>query len=156
MNNLWYRECTTGRRFIIKIEPGANLSATLMAFARAQHLTFATLVSAVGSVREVEVTGIQAGSHLPMTEARFKSSRLEGPLELITLEGNITLDAAKEPFGQFYLVGAKSNGEVVGGRLVEAEVFASCEIVLAEYLVEGVERHHSLTTGVDTFYIEEF
>ena len=156
MDKLWYRECTTGRRFIIKVEPGAKVGATLLAFAKAQHLAFASLVSAVGSVRDVEVTGIQAGAHLPMTEARFKNVHLEGPLELIALEGNITLDANKEPDGQFYLLGAKSNGDVVGGRLVEAEVFATCEIVLAEYLVEGVERHHSLTTGIDTFYIEEF
>jgi len=38
---------------------------------------------------------------------------------------------------------------------VDAEVFATCEIVLAEYLVEGIERYHSATTGVDTLYFEE-
>jgi hypothetical protein len=39
---------------------------------------------------------------------------------------------------------------------VEAEVFTTCEIVLAEYLVEGIERHHSATSGIDTIYIEEW
>ncbi len=48
-------------------------------FARAEELQFASLVSAVGSVRDVEFTGIQAGAHLPMTEARFKTIRLGGP-----------------------------------------------------------------------------
>jgi predicted DNA-binding protein with PD1-like motif len=156
MEKLWYRECRTGRRFIIKLEPGARIAAALLDFARGQDLPFASLVSAVGSVRDVEFTGIQAGAHLPMTEARFKTNRLEGPLELMALEGNFTQDAGHQLTAQFYILGSKSNGDVVGGHLVEAEVFTSCEIVLAEYLVEGIERHHSATSGVDTLYIEEW
>ncbi|MGA2963752.1 MAG: PPC domain-containing DNA-binding protein, partial [Candidatus Korobacteraceae bacterium] len=89
MEKLWYRECITGRRFIIKINPGTKITEALVDFARAKELPFASLVSAVGSVRDVEFTGIQAGAHLPMTEARFKTNRLEGPLELMALEGNI-------------------------------------------------------------------
>ena len=155
MEKFWYRECTTGRRFIIKIEPGAKLTAALLDFARSENIQFASMVSAVGSVRDVEFTDIQAGAHLPMTGPRIKTHRLEGPLELMGLEGNIAPDAEKQLGGQFYILGSKSSGEVVGGRLVEAVVFATCEIVLAEYLVEGIERHYSATSGVDTLYIEE-
>ena len=126
-----------------------------MDFAKSKDLKFASLVSAVGSVRDVEFTGIQAGAHLPMTEARFKTNRLEGPLELMALEGNIAPGADRELAGQFYILGSKSNGDVVGGRLVEAEVFTTCEIVLAEYVVTGIERHHSATSGVETIFIEE-
>jgi predicted DNA-binding protein with PD1-like motif len=155
MEKLWYRECTTGRRFIIKIDPGARITESLLDFARSKELQFASLVSAVGSVRDVEFTGIQAGSRLPMTEARFKTNRLEGPLALISLEGNVALNTDKQLAAQFYILGSKSNGDVVGGRLVEAEVFTPCEIVLAEYAVEGIELHHSTTSGVDTIFIEE-
>lgn len=155
MEKRWFRECDTGRRFIIKLEPGARLIATLLEFAHSEKLSFASLVSAVGSVRNVEFTGIQAGAHLPMTGPRTKTHRLDGPLELLGLEGNIAPDAEKRLGGQFHILCAKSNGEVVGGRLVEAEVFAACEIVLAEYLVDGIERRHSVTSGVDTLYIAE-
>jgi len=155
MDKLWYRECTTGRRFIIKLEPGAKLTDVLVKFARAEGLTFASLVSAVGSVRDVEFTGIQAGAHLPMTEARFRTHHLDGPLELMALEGNLVLNDDGELAAEFYILGSRSSGEVVGGRLVEAEVFATCEIVLAEYTVTGIQRHHSATTGVDTIYISE-
>jgi hypothetical protein len=156
MEKLHYRECETGRRFIIKLEHGAKLPQILVDFAQAQNLNFASLVSAVGSVCSVEISGIQAGAHLPMTEARFKTSHLEGPLELLSLEGNIAVGADKQLGGQFWVLASKSNGEVAGGRLVGAEVFTTCEIVLAEYRVEGVERHHSTSTGVDTIYIEEW
>jgi len=155
MEKLWYRECTTGRRFIIKLEPGARIIDALLDFACAKKLPFASLVSAVGSVRDVEFTGIQAGAHLPMTEPRFKVTKLEGPLELMGLEGNIAPGPDRQLAGEFYLLASKSNGDVVGGRLLDAVVFATCEIVLAEYLVEGIERHHSASTGVDTIYIEE-
>ena len=155
MEKLWYRECRTGRRFIIRLEPGAKITEALLAFARAENINFTSLVSAVGSIREVEFTGIQAGAHLPITEPRIKTHRLEGPLELMSLEGNIALNADKELDAQLYIIASKSNGEVVGGHLVDAEVFATCEIVLAEYLVDGVERHHSATGGVDTLYIAE-
>ena len=127
-----------------------------MDFAQSQNLSFASLVSAVGSVCNVELTGIQAGAHLPMTEARFKTTHLEGPLELMGLEGNIALDPDHKLGGKFWILASRSGGEVVGGQLVEAEVFTACEIVLAEYRVEGVERHHSASTGVDTIYIEEW
>ena len=155
MDKLWYRECKTGRRFIIKLEPGTRITEALVDFASAQKLPFASLVSAVGSVRDVEFTGIQAGAHLPMTEPRYKVTRLEGPLELMGLEGNIAPGPDKQLAGELYLLASKSNGDVVGGRLLEAVVFATCEIVLAEYLVEGIERHGSQSTGVDTIYIPD-
>ena len=156
MEKLWYRQCEAGRRFIIKLEPGARLTHILVDFARAQKVHFASLVSAVGSVRDVEISNIQAGAHLPMTEARFKTTRLDGPLELMSLEGNIAPGPDRDLAGEFYILASKSGADVVGGRLVEAEVFTACEIVLAEYLVEGIERHHSSTSGVDTIYIEEW
>ena len=155
MGKLWYRECNTGRRFIIKIEPGAKLIDAILTFAQAQDLAFASMVSAVGSVRNVVFTDIQVGAHLPMSGPRTKTHRLEGPLELLGLEGNIAPGEDKRLGAQFYILGSKSSGEVVGGRLVDAEVFTACELVLAEYLVEGIARHRSATSGVDTLYIQE-
>ena len=155
MEKIWHRECVTGRRFIIKIQPGQKITATLLAFAESKDIGFASMVSAVGSVRDVEFKDIQTGAHLPMTEPRIRTHRLEGPMELLGLEGNIALDADKRLGAQFHILVSKASGEVVGGQLVDAEVFATCEIVLAEYLVEGIERYHSATTGVDTLYFEE-
>ena len=54
-----------------------------------------------------------------------------------------------------HIFAAKSSGEVVGGHLIDAEVFATCEIVLSEYIVEGVERQHSTRGGVDTLFFED-
>jgi hypothetical protein len=151
----FYRECGIGRRFIIKIQPGAKVVQELLEFAKSVDLKFASVVSAVGSVREVEFMGIQAGANLPISGPRMKTHHVDGPLGLMGIEGNIAKTEAEELNAHLHIIASKSNGEVVGGHLLEAEVFATCEIVLAEYIVQGVERYHSATGGVDTLFIEE-
>jgi predicted DNA-binding protein with PD1-like motif len=155
MEKIWHRECTTGRRFILKLEPGARLTESLVAFAREQGIRFASMVSAVGSVREVEFQDILTGAHLPISDRRMKTHRMEGPLEMLGLQGNIAPDAEGNLGALFYILASKASGEAVGGQLVEAEVFAACEIVLAEYDVEGVERYRSASSGVETLFFDE-
>jgi hypothetical protein len=50
---------------------------------------------------------------------------------------------------------ARSSGDVLGGHLFSARVFATCEVVLSELVAEGLERHLSRTGGVPTVFIEE-
>ena len=44
---------------------------------------------------------------------------------------------------------------MIGGHLFDAEVFASCEILFTEMIIDGIERHISKTSGTPTIYIEE-
>jgi hypothetical protein len=149
-----YRECREGRRFILRIPPGSNLVASLLAFADSAQLKHGVMVSAIGSVRNVTFSDIQAGAHLPITEPRMPVHTVEGPLDLIGIEGNLVPGVDGRPDGHLHIFGSRSSGEVVGGHLIEAEVFATCEVVLAEYIVEGVERHRSEQGGIDTLYFE--
>jgi predicted DNA-binding protein with PD1-like motif len=150
-----YKECTSGRRFLIRIEPGAKLAETLLAFARRVDLKHGVIVSAIGSVRDVQFSDIQTGAHLPITEPRMPVHRVAGPLDLLGLEGKLAPTETGRIDGHLHIFGSKSSGEVVGGHLIEAEVFATCEICLTEYIVEGVERHRSDTGGIDTLYFED-
>jgi predicted DNA-binding protein with PD1-like motif len=50
---------------------------------------------------------------------------------------------------------AKASGDVVGGHMYDAEVFATCEIVLVELVLGGVERHLSKTGGTPTVFFEQ-
>ena len=155
MDKLRYRECQQSRRFIIAVPPGAKLVEELRGFAGAVGLKMAAMVSAVGSIRNLTFTDIQMGAHLPITEPRIRHHQVEGPLGLLGIEGNLVAGEKGEVTAHLHIIAAKSSGEVVGGGLVEAEVFASCEIVLTEYVVEGVERHHSTVSGVDTLTFRE-
>jgi len=155
MSGFWYKEYSQGRRFIIKIIPGENLVECITKFAYKENIQYAVILSAVGSVKNVRLRGIKSGSKLPITPARINTHELEGPLELLSLTGNIVPDEAVLLDCHLHILVGKSSGEVVGGHLFDAQVFATCEIVLTELVVEGVGRHHSKSGGVPTIFIDE-
>lgn len=155
MDTMSYREVRQGRRFMIRILPGTRLVEELLQFARMVDLHHGAVVSAVGSVRNVEFSDIQAGAKLPITEPRMPVHRVEGPLDLLGIEGNLVPNETGKIDAHLHILAAKSSGEVIGGHLREVEVFATCEIVLGEYIVEGVERQHSTRGGVDTLFFED-
>jgi uncharacterized protein len=155
LDKMWYREAKPGRQFVIRILPGSNLVEELLNFARAVELRFGVVVTAIGSVRKAQFSDIQMGARLPITENRMPVHEVEGPLDLLGLEGNLIPNETGKMDDHLHIIGSKSSGEVVGGHLIEAEVFATCEIVLHEYQVEGVERQYSETGGIDTLFFED-
>jgi predicted DNA-binding protein with PD1-like motif len=155
MNGLWYKEYEQGRRFISKVRPGERGLTQLLKFAGETGVKNAVIVSAVGSMRNVRFRGIKTGARRPITPPRMQIHEVEGPLELVGLEGNLFPDERGEIDCHLHIMLGKSSGEVIGGHLFDAEVFASCEILLTEVLVEGIERHASKTGGVPTIFISE-
>ena len=155
MKGFWYKEYGLGRRFIIKIIPGENMVECITTFAHQENIQYAVILSAVGSVKNVRLRGIKSGSKLPITPARVNIHELEGPLELLSLNGNIIPGDAAMIDCHLHIMAGKSSGEVIGGHLYEAQVFATCEIILTELLVEGIERHQSKSGGVPTIYIDK-
>ncbi len=155
MNGAWYKEWQQGRRFVLKVEPGGKLNERLVAFAREAGVKNAVIVSAVGSMANIHFRGIKAGAKRPITEPRMHQHQVKGPFELLGLEGNLISDGHGGIDSHLHILLGKSSGEVIGGHLFEAEVFASCELLLTEMLVEGIERHASKTGGIPTIYISE-
>ena len=84
------------------------------------------IISAVGSVKNVRFRGIKAGAKLPITEPRMHLHEVEGPLELLGLEGNLLPGEAGVIDCHLHILLGKSSGEVLGGHLYDAEVFATC------------------------------
>lgn len=142
-----YKEYGHGRRFFVKIMPGERLVDVLTRFTRHEDIRHAVIVSAVGSVKNVHLNDIKSGARLPITAARLTPHEIEGPLELLGLTGNIVPDEAGKPFCHLHIIASKSSGDVVGGQLQDAEVFASCEIVLTELVIDGIARHPSKSAG---------
>ena len=142
-----YKEYGHGRRFFVKIMPGERLVDVLTRFTRHEDIRHAVIVSAVGSVKNVHLNDIKSGAKLPITAARLTPHEIEGPLELLGLTGNIVPDETGAPFCHLHIIASKSSGDVVGGQLQDAEVFASCEIVLTELVIDGIARHPSKSAG---------
>ena len=155
MTRFSYREARDGRRFILRIPPRTKLMEQIQLFARKVGLKHGVIVSAIGSVRNLTFSDIQAGAHLPITEPRMPVHTIEGPLDLLGIEGNFVPRKDGEVDAHLHILCAKSSGEAVGGHLIESEVFATCEMVIAEYIVEGVGRQRSAKGGVDTLHFED-
>jgi uncharacterized protein len=147
MNGYRYKEYTQGRRFFLKLLPGESLIDGLMRFAAEKHIRYAVIVSAIGSVKHVKLNDIKSGARLPITAARLTPHEIEGPLELLGLTGNLMPAEDGTPICHLHIFASKSSGDVVGGHMHHAEVFASCEIVISELVVDGIERHLSKSAG---------
>jgi uncharacterized protein len=152
---LWYKEYKQGRRFFIKIRPGENLVENIKQIATQESIQNAVILSAIGSVKNVHLNDIKSGAKLPITLARLTFHELEGPLELLGLTGNIVPGENGQANCHLHIMASKSTGDVVGGHLHEAEVFATCEIVLVELVVKGIERHVSKSGGTPTIFFAE-
>ena len=151
----WYKEYSQGRRFFLKILPGQSLKANIQNLVVQEKIKVGVILSAIGSIRNVRINGIKSGAKLPITPARLTPHTLEGPLELLGLSGNIVPGADGQPDCHLHVMAGKASGDVVGGQLADAEVFATCEIVLIEVLLEGIERHKSSSGGTSTIYFAE-
>lgn len=154
MEGLWFKEVEQGRRFVIKIAPGESLQRRLVEFAQAAGVKHAVIVSAVGSIQDVTFRGIKTGAKLPLTAPRVHLHQVQGPLELLGLTGNVLPDEQGGIDCHLHVLAGRSSGEVLGGHLLDARVFATCEIVLTELAAEGLQRHLSRTGGVPTVFID--
>lgn len=151
----WYKEYSQGRRFFLKILPGQSLVDNIKNLVLRENIQSSVILSAIGSIRNVRVNGIKSGAKLPITPARLTPHRLEGPLELLGLTGNIIPGEDGQPDCHLHVIAGKSSGDVVGGQLDDCEVFATCEIVLVETVLDGIERHRSQSGGASTIYFAE-
>ena len=151
----WYKEYTQGRRFIVKILPGESLVSCIKEFILKENIHYAVILSAIGSVKNVKLNDIKSGAKLPITSARLTPHEIEGPLELLGLTGNIVPGETDDLDCHLHIMASKSSGDVVGGHMHDAEVFATCEIVLTELVVEGIERHLSKSGGTPTIFFAE-
>lgn len=152
--NLRYKEYRQGRRFLVKIRPGESLQGNICALLAAEKIESAVVLSGIGSVRNVRLKDIKSGARLPITPARLVEHEMEGPFELLCITGNIVPCAEGKSDSHLHIMAAKSSGDVIGGHLFDCEVFATCEIVLVEILIDGVERHFSESGGTPTLFFD--
>ena len=152
---LWYKEYKQGRRFLVKIVPGESLVGRISELINKERIQSAVILSAIGSVKNVRLKDIKSGAKLPITSARLIDHMIEGPLELLGLTGNVVPDKNNELDCHLHIMASKASGDVVGGHMFDAEVFATCEIVLVELIVDGVERHLSKSGGTPTIFFAE-
>lgn len=112
--------------YVLRIDPGEELVASLTAFARRENLR-GGLISGLGAVGETEL-----GFFVRATSSYVRRT-LAGEHEILALTGNISeLDG--EPFPHCHIIIAGEDFAAVGGHLFSAVVTVTCE---AQIVVAG-------------------
>lgn len=116
-----------------RLEPGADLRAELVKFARDHHLGAGCILGAVGSVISPR-----------LRLANQKSpTQMEGCFEILSLSGTLSSSGI-----HLHVMIADSTGQCYGGHLVEGcPVHTTAEIVIAELSAMTFTREPDPRTG---------
>jgi uncharacterized protein len=112
----------SGGRFVLRLDPGDKVVASIAEFCRKRKIAAAAL-SGIGSCRSPEL-----GFFEPARRAyRFRT--LRGGYELAALLGNVSLRDGR-PFVHVHAVLGGRDFRAFAGHLREAEVLAAAEVIL--------------------------
>lgn len=108
--------------YIVRVDPGEEIVATLTAFARARGLK-SGLVSGLGAVNLAEL-----GFFVRATKTYVRHT-FEGEFEILAMTGNLSeLDG--EPFLHAHLLLSADDFQAFGGHLFRGVVSVTCEAQL--------------------------
>lgn len=118
-------ERVNGNQWVVRLDPGEPVIRTLTAFAAKKKIGGAA-VSGIGSCRNPELGFFEMGA------GAYRFRTLAGDFEIASLTGNISLSDGK-PFVHLHAVLGDAEMQAWAGHLKEAEVLATCEIVLTPF-----------------------
>ncbi len=126
------------RSYLLRLDYGRDLLEQLEEFLKAKRI-YAAYVSGVGAVRSAEI------GYYDQEKRTYVKKEINRPLEILNLSGNVSLKD-EEPFLHLHIILGK-DGEVYGGHLFRAEVFA-CEVFLIVLEGEIPKRGPDHQTGL--------
>lgn len=130
----------TGSQYLIILEKGENVVASLKGFCQKEGLVNGFFVG-LGAVDEAEL------AHYSVTEKKYSSFKLKEPLELVSLIGNVFLGPERELLVHVHASLGRPNGEVLGGHLVEAVISGTGEIFFTP-LSSNFQKEFDSETGL--------
>lgn len=134
-----------GHTSVVRLDPGERIVASLTDLCARDGIRSGRL-HGIGSVAGA-VLGFfdrAAGAYTRIT--------VEGDRELASLAGNVATEDGR-PCVHAHVVLADAAGATTGGHLIEAEVAATCEIVLTSFADE-IRRATDPATGVSRLDLE--
>jgi predicted DNA-binding protein with PD1-like motif len=129
-----------GRVICVRLAPGEDLKHALERIAVAEGVQHALILGGAASLRRCVVRNVGvAPKRWPITDAERVWTTIEGPLELVSIMGNLSRWPDGRAYTHAHVIVSKGSpaGECFGGHLVEgAEILTTGELAIAE--VTGV------------------
>ncbi len=122
-----------------RLRPGEDVFARLREICEENDLRRAMIVASIGSLCDVAFVNPKPGASMPFDPSTMLGLReLEGPFELLTLEGTVFPLVGEfgdlkdgDPVVHLHATLSSKTGEVTGGHLRKATVFTTVELFLA-------------------------
>ncbi len=127
-------------RFLIRLEAGEEIMASLRAWAAEQRVGFAMLW-AIGAMRRATL------GYFDTTATLYRQIPVEEQVEVLSITGNVALGEDGAPIVHAHAILGRSDGSTVGGHLVEGYVFPMLEVVIRVF-PEPICRRSDPTTGL--------
>lgn len=145
-----------GRVVVIRLGPGEDILPAIVRIAAECGISQAVIIGGAASLTHAHLRNVHHyPEHFPITDEARVFTPVDGPLELLSLSGNISRTEAGRPY--IHCHAAISTGQpeaqVLGGHLLsETTVFSTAELSLVEVLGCDVLRLHDPETRVGELY----
>jgi hypothetical protein len=134
--------------YLIRLERGEEIIGGLQRFADAYRIGFGA-IRATGTLQRVILGYYDVGT--TTTQHR----ELDEPVELLSLSGSITQDPDGERTVHAHATVGRSDCTTLGGRVIQATVGPTVEVVV-ETAPITVRRRHDPDTRLDLWNLEAF
>jgi hypothetical protein len=129
------------RTITLRLRPGADLKAELLALAARERIRAGWMLTCVGSLSRVRLRLAGGTEH----------ATWQGPFEIVALTGTLSQDG-----GHLHLAVADQQGRTIGGHLAEGcTVRTTAEVVVAADDRLLFAREHDPATGYDELVVRE-
>jgi hypothetical protein len=128
----------------IRVEPKEKIVESLGKIFHEQKIEGGCVVSAVASLDEIILRNVKNFEQFPITDADRSFKKICGPLELLSLNGNISA-VDREMIVHLHAVVSDGLSKVWGGHFIEATVLSTAEIFVV--VTQKIERKVDMQTG---------
>lgn len=125
----------------IRLTRTMDLKKSLNTFLKKNKIKAGVILSSVGSLTHAEIRLADAN----------KAKKVKGPLEVIHLNGTVSLNGV-----HLHISVANSKGNMIGGHLLDGcLIHTTCEIVILENTNQSFLRHLDAKTGYNELVIKD-
>jgi hypothetical protein len=115
----------SSRRWLVRFDPGEELPRDLLALTASLGIETAS-VSGIGAVERAVI------AYFDLAEKRYVETVLDEELEVVSLQGNLTL-VAGSPFLHAHILLSRRDGQALAGHLMSARVSVTLEVFLDRF-----------------------
>ena len=141
-----------GRVVVVRLPPGADLMESLKRVATARGIRNGIILGGVASLRAAELRNVgRYPEAFPIRDPDRVFTHLDGPLELLSLSGNISEkeDGAIEVHCHGVISAGTPDATAFGGHLLPGlEILSTAELAIVEVVGARLRRLHDEETEV--------